>query len=214
MTMTHRSTTTTPPPQIYQHRQSTIGESGSTPGKYINRSNINMISICGRDNSLCKKMGTSLSPPPPAPALLPGLAASSTELFIGRGAMMMMMMTLKKIERNTTWKQESSIGWEMIVVVMIFEGQIMILSTQRNIMIIIWCYFTIPLILGAKYILLLRASEELTQIAARTVDRFPRRNTTNVRNYWSKKWYHSKKLVIESLIKTPLEYGASVLWLD
>ena len=55
-----------------------------------------MISICGRDNSLCKKMGTSLSPPPPAPALLPGLAASSTELFIGRGAMMMMIMMIEK----------------------------------------------------------------------------------------------------------------------
>jgi hypothetical protein len=99
--MTPRSMTTAPPPQTYQHRQSTIGESGNTTRKYIKRSNIKMISICGRDNSLCKKMGTSSSPPPPAPPplLRTGLAASSTELFIGRGAMMMMMMMMMTIEK-------------------------------------------------------------------------------------------------------------------
>ena len=155
-----------------------------------------MISICGRDNSLCKKMGTSLSPPPPAPALLPpGLAASSTELFIGRGAMMMMM--IEKSNEILLERELYRVGNDRRSNDLRRSN-----DTQRNIM--IWCYHTS----SAKYIL--RASEELTQIAARTVDHVHIGIVQTHETNGPKNDIIAKNLVIESLKKTPLECRESV----
>lgn len=76
-------------------------------------------------------------------------------------------------------------------------------DTQRNVM--IWCYHSS----SAKYIL--RASEELTQIAARTVDHVHVGIVQTHETNGPKNDIIAKNLVIESLKKTPLEYGESVL---